>query len=317
MAERFADGKVTMPYKNFLGYDKGKDGKPVINEKEAEIVRLIYRLFFQGKTASGICKHLDGLGTPTPTGRKAWNQTTINSILRNEKYKGEALLQKKFTVDFLTKKQKVNEGGCPQYYVENKHPAIIDPLEFDMVQAEIARRQKLGRSYSGASIFSSKVICGECGSFYGQKIWHSNDPYRKVVWRCNRKFNGKYVCETPTLDADEIKEKFIIAYNQLLGNRKELFEACELMCEEVGDCSALNAEIDKLNEEIEEVTETVNRFVKENASTRLSQSLYKKFNIQTFMRFPFLKPEFCPSGTFHSLIRLSSHSAPRRTLALG
>ncbi len=100
MAERFADGKVTMPYKNFLGYDKGKDGKPVINEKEAEIVRLIYRLFFQGKTPSGICKHLDGLGTPTPTGRKAWNQTTINSILRNEKYKGEALLQKKFTVDF-------------------------------------------------------------------------------------------------------------------------------------------------------------------------------------------------------------------------
>lgn len=180
MAERFADGKVTMPYKNFLGYDKGKDGKPVINEKEAEIVRLIYRLFLQGKTASGICKHLDGLGTPTSTGRKAWNQTTINSILRNEKYKGDALLQKKFTVGFLTKKQKVNEGEIPQYYVEDNHPAIIDPLEFDMVQAEIARRQKLGRSYSGASIFSSKVICGECGSFYGQKIRHSNDPYRKL-----------------------------------------------------------------------------------------------------------------------------------------
>ena len=69
--KRFADGKVTMPYKNFLDYDKGKDGKPVINEKEAEIVRLIYRLFLQGKTASGICKHLDGLGIPTPTGRKA------------------------------------------------------------------------------------------------------------------------------------------------------------------------------------------------------------------------------------------------------
>lgn len=83
-----------MPYKNFLGYDKGQDGKPVINEKEAKIVRLIYRLFLQGKTASGICKHLDGLGIPTPTGKKAWNQTTVNSILRNEKYKGDALLQK-------------------------------------------------------------------------------------------------------------------------------------------------------------------------------------------------------------------------------
>lgn len=124
MAERFADGKVTMAYKNFLGYDKGKDGKPVINEKEAEIVRLIYRLFLQGKTASGICKHLDGLGTPIPTGRKAWNQTTINSILRNEKYKGNALLQKKFTVDFLTKKQKVNEGEIPQYYVEDNKSSV-------------------------------------------------------------------------------------------------------------------------------------------------------------------------------------------------
>lgn len=87
------------------------------------------------------------------------------------------------------------------------------------------------------------------------------------------------MCETPTLDADEIKEKFIIAYNQLLGNRKELLEDCELMCEEVGDYSALNAEIDKLNEEIEEVTKTVNRFVKENASTRLSQESYdQKYN---------------------------------------
>lgn len=129
--------------------------------KEAEIIRLIYRLFLQGKTASGICKHLDGLGISTPTGKKAWNQTTVNSILCNEKYKGDALLQKKFTVDFLTKKQKVNEGEVPQYYVEDNHPAIITPLEFDMVQAEIARRQRLGRSYSGASIFWSKVICGE------------------------------------------------------------------------------------------------------------------------------------------------------------
>lgn len=277
--KRFADGKVTMPYKNFLGYDKGQDGKPVINEEEAEIVRLIYRLFLQGKTASGICKHLDGLGIPTPTGKKAWNQTTVNSILRNEKYKGDALLQKKFTVDFLTKKQKANEGEVPQYYVEDNHPAIIDPLEFDMVQAEIARRQKLGRSYSGASIFSSKVICGECGSFYGQKIWHSNDPYRKVVWRCNRKFNGKYVCETPTLDADEIKEKFIIAYNQLLGNRKELLEACEVMCEAVSDCSALNKEIDALNDEIQLIAEMVNQCVKENAGSKQSQSSYdKKYN---------------------------------------
>ena len=93
--------------------------------------------------------------------------------------------QKKFTVDFLTKKQKVNEGEIPQYYVEGSHPAIITAIDFDMVQAEIARRQTLGRAYSGSSIFASKLICGDCGGFYGQKVWHSTDAYRRVIWRCN------------------------------------------------------------------------------------------------------------------------------------
>lgn len=264
--KRFADGKVSMPYKHFLGYAKGENAQPVINEQEAGIVRLIYKLFLQGKTATGICKHLDGLGIPTPSGKKAWSQTTVTSILSNEKYKGDALLQKKFTVDFLTKKQKVNEGEVPQYYVENSHPPIISPLEFDMVQAEIARRQKLGRSYSGASVFSSKVICGDCSGFYGQKIWHSNDPYRKVIWRCNRKFKGKSVCDTPSLDAEIIKSKFMVAYNQLMAGRENLLAACEIMREAVSDCTELNAEIDSLNEEIQVVAEMVNQCVKENAS---------------------------------------------------
>ena len=112
-------------------------------------------------------------------------------ILQNEKYKGDALLQKKFTVDFLTKKQKVNEGEVPQYYMVVSHPAIIDAMDFDRVQAEIARRQRLGRSYSGSSIFASKLICGDCGGFYGKKVWHSTDAYRREVWRCNSKFKGE------------------------------------------------------------------------------------------------------------------------------
>ena len=163
--KRFADGKVTMPFKRFLGYDRGENGQPIINQEEAKTVLLIYHLFLQGKTAAGICKHLEGLGIPTPSGKKKWSQTTVMSILQNEKYKGDALLQKKFTIDFLTKKQKVNEGEVPQYYVECSHPAIISAMDFDMVQAEIARRQTLGRAYSGSSIFASKLICGDSGGF--------------------------------------------------------------------------------------------------------------------------------------------------------
>ena len=198
--KRFADGKVSMPYKNFLGYEKGEDGMPVINEKEAAVVRLIFRLFLDGKTPAGICCQLESEGVPTPSGKEKWSQTTVNSILRNEKYKGDALLQKKFTVDFLTKRMKANEGEVPQYYVEGSHAAIICPAEFDKVQAEIVRRKTLGRSYSGISVFSSKLICADCGGYYGQKVWHSTDKYRRLIWRCNAKFNGEKQMRHPAPD---------------------------------------------------------------------------------------------------------------------
>lgn len=87
-------------------------------------------------------------------------------------YKGAALLQKRFTVDFLTKKQKVNQGEVKQYYIEHSHEAIIDPREFELVQLEMARRDSIGRAYSGNSILFTRIICGDCGEFYGSKVWH-------------------------------------------------------------------------------------------------------------------------------------------------
>lgn len=277
--KRFADGKVTMPFKRFLGYDRGENGQPIINQEEAKTVLLIYHLFLQGKTAAGICKHLEGLCIPTPSGKKKWSQTTVMSILQNEKYKGDALLQKKFTVDFLTKKQKVNEGEVPQYYVENSHPAIVTATDFDAVQDEIARRQSLGRSYSGSSAFASKLICGDCGGFYGQKVWHSTDAYRRVIWRCNSKFKGEAKCETPTLDIETIQQMFLSAYNQLMGSRERLLRDCETMRTLVNDCTALDGEIDSLNEELQVVAELVSQCVRENATTEQPQDEYtKKYN---------------------------------------
>ena len=149
--KRFADGKVSLPYKKFLGYERGEDGIPQIVEKEAKIVRLIYRLFLEGRTTNGIATHLTRLKVPTPAGKEKWTTSTIKSILTNEKYKGDALLQKSYTVDFLTKKKKKNEGEVPQYYVENSHEAIISPEVFDMVQYEFEKRK--GRVQSGANLF--------------------------------------------------------------------------------------------------------------------------------------------------------------------
>ncbi len=153
--KRFADGKVSLPYSHFLGYRKGDNGLPEIVPEEAETVRWIYSLFLSGKTTGSIAGLLTREGIPTPAGKKKWAASTVESILKNEKYKGDALLQKAFTVDFLTKKQKKNEGEVPQYYVENSHPAIIDPAEWKLVQRELERRKAIGRSYSGNSIFSS------------------------------------------------------------------------------------------------------------------------------------------------------------------
>ncbi len=268
-----------MPYKQFLGYEKGEDGTPVINEEEAAIVRLIYRLFLEGKTPAGICRYLEQKSIPTPSGKQKWSQTTIDSILSNEKYKGDALLQKKFTTDFLTKRMKVNEGEVPQYYVEKSHAPIIEPLEWDMVQTEIARRRSLGRAYSGNSVFSSKLVCGDCGGFFGQKVWHSNDPYRKLIWRCNSKFKGEAKCATPHLDTETIQQKFLIAYNRLMADRESVISDCASMRQVLSDTTALDAELNSLNEEITVVAELVKICVRENASTAQSQEEYaKKYN---------------------------------------
>ena len=165
--KRFSDGKITLPYKCFLGYEKGetKDDPPVINPEQAELVRRIYTEFMHGKTTYGIAKMLTAEHIPTPAGKEKWRSKTIESILTNEKYRGSARLQKKFTVDFLTKKMKPNEGEVPQYYIEESHEAIIDPAEWDAVQDEMERRKAIGKAYSGKSVLSAKIICGDCGAW--------------------------------------------------------------------------------------------------------------------------------------------------------
>lgn len=277
--KRFADGKFSLAYSTFLGYDKGEGGQLVINEEQAKIVRMIYRMFLNGHTARSICKHLEILGVPTPRGSTTWSKTTVMSILQNEKYKGDALLQKTYTADFLTKKIKQNQGEIPQYYVENNHEAIINPVEFDMVQAEIARRRAMGKSYSMGGMFACKLICGDCGGFYGPQVWHCNKSYRKDIWRCNRKYDGAEKCETASLEPEKIKQMFLEAYNRLMGNREQILEDCEEMRKLLGDTSELDEKISEIKEEIDIVVEMVNKHVKENATKQIKQDVYtEKYN---------------------------------------
>ena len=208
------------------------------------------------------------------------------AILTNEKYKGDALLQKCFTTDFLTKKQKVNEGEVPQYYVEGSHEAIIDPIDFDYVQAEIARRKRVGRSYSGDSVFASRIICGDCGGHYGPKVWHSNDSYRKVIWRCNRKFNkGQQKCQTPTVNEETIKKLFLEAYNIMMGNREQLLGDCKSMYEALADFSDLDARIKELTEEIRFVSDMSAALIKQHATQAESEEEYNKRRAELVTRY--------------------------------
>lgn len=256
--KRFADGKVSLPYSSFLGYRKGTDGLPEIVPEEAEIVRYIYRRFIAGLTPYKIAAELTEQGIPTPAGKEKWASRTIKSILTNEKYKGDALLQKKFTVDFLTKKQKINEGEVPQYYVENSHPAIIDPLEFDMVQDEFLRRENVGKQYSSTSIFASKMICGDCGSYFGAKVWHSNSKYRRVIYQCNSKFKGEHFCTTPHLYESEIQQKFLNAFSRYFEQRDVVIRNCQFVLNQLKMQDEHNAE---LQTEFEEINEKLKRYI--------------------------------------------------------
>ncbi|MHB1652326.1 MAG: recombinase family protein [Desulfitobacteriaceae bacterium] len=276
--KRMADGKISLPYGQFLGYEKGEDGLPKIVESEAEIVRMIFRLFMEGKTPSAIANQLANQGIPSPAGKKTWQVATVKSILTNEKYKGDALLQKRFTVDFLTKTTKVNEGEVPQYYVQNSHPAIIEPEEFDAVQAEFERRKDLGRPSGCNSPFTAKIVCGDCGGFYGSKVWGSNTKYRRVIWRCNEKYKSDKRCNTPHVTEDDVKQRFLTAFNRLMGDREELIANCRLSLSILCDCSEIEAELEELRREIEVVTELSKKAIYENACIAVSQDEWSERN---------------------------------------
>ena len=187
-----------------------------------------------------------------------------------------ALLQKSFTTDFLTKKSKINEGEVPQYYVEGNHEAIIAPDTFNLVQKELSKRNTGRNRHSGLHIFSSKIKCGECGSWYGSKVWHSNDKYRRVVWQCNHKFDGDTKCSTPHLTENVIMASFVSAVNRLLENKASIDEDIELIKNSMYDTTELSAEQTRLTDELTLVAELVQQAITENSTTALDQTEYQK-----------------------------------------
>ena len=284
--KRFADGKVDVAFGMFLGYERGENDEWVVNEEQAVTVRLIYQLFLGGLSFDGIKKELESRGIKAPGGGDRWHTRTINSILTNEKYKGDALLQKRYTADFLTKKMVKNNGEVPQYYVKGHHEAIISPQTFEIVQKEIARRKHGGNRYQSLSIFASRIICGECGCTFGRRVWHSNEKSRRIVWQCRDKYNKRRVtCRVPHVTEKQVQDGFIEAHNELvkkynpqkdLENIASLKEELEHLNIHKGE---LEDEIDGLVMKIDKLANDFSRNPSEDAKhEKKYNSLLRKYN---------------------------------------
>jgi hypothetical protein len=178
-------------------------------------------------------------------------------------------------VDFLTKKTKKNEGEVPQYYVENSHPAIVAQEVYDLAQVEIKKRKANGGKVSGLSPFSSRIICGNCGHYFGPKTWHSTSKYRRTVWRCNHKYNNGN-CQTPHLYEAAIQKAFVEAFNQLYADRERLAEDYAAIIMVLTETVDLETERADLLNKCEITVELIRKAVEENARAPLNQADYKR-----------------------------------------
>ena len=237
-------GNVYFQYKRMLGYRKGTDGQPEIVPEEAKIIRRIYRRYLAGCSLGQIKQELEQDNIPTAQKVERWSSAVIHNILTNEKYMGDALLQKTYITDCITKKVKKNMGERPMYYVENNHPAIIPRETFDQVQKEMTRRsskrkvlQKSGKTelgkYSGKYALTELLVCGECGSPYKRVTWARNGK-KRIVWRCvsRLEFGTKYCHNSQTLDESRLHNAILAAMNEYAAIRQEVCPDVLAMVEE-------------------------------------------------------------------------------------
>ena len=280
-------GNVYFQYKRMLGYRKGTDGQPEIVPEEAKIIRRIYRRYLAGCSLGQIKQELEQDNIPTAQKVERWSSAVIHNILTNEKYMGDALLQKTYITDCISKKVKKNMGERPMYYVENNHPAIIPRETFDQVQKEMTRRsskrkvlQKSGKTelgkYSGKYALTELLVCGECGSPYKRVTWARNGK-KRIVWRCvsRLEFGTKYCHNSPTLDESRLHNAILAAMNEYAAIRQEVCPDVLAMVEEakraVSQAGAMLLELKKRMDAVsQEQSDVLDRLLANMADAELN-----------------------------------------------
>lgn len=278
LMRRFENGIISVNHNKFMGYTKNEAGELVIVPEEAEIVRRIFQLYLEGNSFAQITRQMEADGVLTATGRSEWYASVIEKMLSNEKYMGDALLQKTYTVDFLTKKRVKNTGIVTQYYIEDNHEAIIPKGLYYRVQEEKARRASLCKSaatrrakkekskYSSKYALSDIMICRECGKPYRRQVW-SRDGLKSAVWRCeNRLKNGtKYCRNSPTLKEEVLNEAIMTAINSVVENEGDFVGAFrENVIRVIGNYSTKSVPTE-YDEKIEKLQSEMLALIEENA----------------------------------------------------
>lgn len=278
LVRRFENGIISVNHNKFMGYTKDENGELIIVPGEAEIVRRIFRLFLEGSSYVQIAKILESEGIFTVTGKTDWHPSVIDHMLSNEKYMGDALLQKTYTVDFLTKKRVKNQGIVPQYYIQDNHEAIIPKELYYRVQEEKARRASLCKSaatrrakkeqskYSSKYALSDIMVCRECGQPYRRQVWSKNNQ-KSAVWRCeNRLKNGTKHCKnSPTLKEEVLNEAVMTAINSVVENRGDFVGAFrENVIQVIGSYSTKNVPTEH-DEQIAKLQGDMLTLIEENA----------------------------------------------------
>lgn len=260
---RYQNGEVQVNHNRFMGYTKDENGHLIIVPSEAKVIKRIYLEYLQGSSLKQIGESLEADGILTAAGKSKWRPETIKKILKNEKYIGDALLQKTYTVDVLTKKRVQNNGIVPQYYVENNHEPIIPRDLYMQVQEEMLRRANMHsgekmkkRVYSSKYALSSIVYCSKCGDIYRRIAWNNRGKH-SIVWRCvNRVEHGPDCCNARTVKEEDLQNAVVNAINQTIGDRDEMFDILEenikmvFALEDESSLESINARLEETQREL-------------------------------------------------------------------
>jgi len=265
--KNFQNGKIRLNAKRFLGYDRDENGKIIINQDEAKTVKMIYNMYLAGCSLKGICDFLTENERKNGRGVVFWVPATVSAILTNEKYTGDALLQKTVTVDYLTQKQVKNKGHAPQYYIKNNHEGIISHATFDLVQELKKKRSHKRRqsNYSNKYPLSGFVFCGKCGKVMSRTYYNYGRANERVALTC-RKNNSKHDCKGKPIDHNTLKSAVVQSIHELNISKNSIVDETMIIVHNSLSSGNVEKDIVKIKNQITQAEKNIKEIININVN---------------------------------------------------